>query len=84
MLGSAGGEARAVGCDEIDGAEVVGCQAVGAGEPAIATSQSEPRGPRRGEETHRGGQPKDLRLAVKLAQGEPGLGVGRALHRIDA
>src|SRR5262245_58752037 len=84
VLSGAGGKALAVRRNEIDGAEVIGGQAVGAGEPAIAAPQGEPRDPRRGEETHRGGQPKDLRLAVKLAQGEAGLSVGRALHQIDA
>src|SRR5262245_22378369 len=75
VLGGAGGKALAVRRDEIDGAKVIGRQAVGAGEPAIAASQGEPRNPRRREEAQRGGESEDLRLAVKLAQGEAGLSV---------
>jgi hypothetical protein len=83
MLVGGGGEQIAGRGDDIGGEQVVARQAVPAVEPAEATAEGETGDPGHRDHPHGGGEPERLGLVVELREGEAGLRVGGAPHRVD-
>ena len=83
VFGRAGDQQPAIGGDDIDRSQVVSSQPVFARQPAEAPAERETGDARCRDDTARGRQAKDLRLAVEVSPIDAGLGASRARLGVD-